>query len=73
MKQSTLNKLKKGSRFFGMSFDYTVTKVYQNKSTVNGIQAVYTWKNDFGEFCESTYLSKEELITDEYEDELVEI
>lgn len=73
MKRSTLNKLKKDSIFYGNSFEYIVTKVYKSNSGINGIQAVYTWKNDFGEFCESTYLTKEELLTDEYEDELVEI
>lgn len=73
MKHTTLNKLKKDSIFYGNSFKYIVTKVYKSNSMTNGIQAVYIWKNDFGEFCKSTYLSKEELLTDEYDDEFVEI
>lgn len=72
MTYDTLNKLKKDSTFYGNSFKYTVTKVYKSNSEIDGIQAVYTWKNDFGTFCESTYLSKEELLTNEYKDELVE-
>lgn len=73
MTRTTLNKLKKDSTFYGNSFKHTVTKVYKNNSKTNGIQAVHTWKNDFGEFCESTYLSREELLTDDYDDEFVEI
>lgn len=73
MKHDTLNKLKKDSTFYGNSFKYAVTKVYKNNSKINGIRAICTWKNDFGVFCETKYLSGEELLTDVYEDEFVEI
>ena len=73
MKCTTLNKLKQDSTFYDNSFKYIVTKVYKSNSKINGIQAVYCWKNDFGTFCKSIYLSKEELLTDKYEDAFVEI
>lgn len=74
MKYDTLNKLKKDSTFYdNSSFKYTVTKVYKSNSKTNGIQAIYTWRNPFGEFYQSIYLSKEELLTDDYKDEFVKI
>ena len=73
MKYDTLNKLKKDSTFYDNSFKYIVTKVYKDNSKTNGIQAIYIWRNDFGEFYQSIYLSKKELLTDDYKDEFVKI
>ena len=75
MKQSTLNKLTVDSTFYDSGlFKYFVSKVYKDKNgVVNGVQAVYSWKNAYGEFCKTTYLSRKELLSKEYNDEFVEI
>lgn len=67
MKESAINNLKMDSVFWDSEyFQYKVTKVYKHNATVHGVQAEYTWKNDFGTFCEKTYLSKKDLLSDEY-------
>lgn len=74
MKHSTLNRLTEGSTFFdGESFKYIVSKVYENNNNVTGVQANCVWKNDYGGFSEKKYLSRDELLTEEYDDEFVEI
>ena len=68
MKESAINNLKMDSVFWDNEyFQYKVTKVYKHNDTVHGVQAVYTWKNDFGTFYEKTYLSKKDLLADEYD------
>ena len=74
MKQSTLNRLTKDSTFYDSeSFKYFVSKVYKDKNGVNGVLASCTWKNDYGSFSERKYLPREELLTEEYDDEFVDI
>lgn len=70
MKKSVINNLKEGSVFWDNDFQYKVTKVYKHGATVHGVQVTYTWKNDFGAFCEKKYLSRKDLLTDEFFDEL---
>lgn len=66
MKKSVINNLKEGSVFWDNDFQYKVTKVYKHGTIVHGVQATYTWKNDFGTFYEKIYLSKKDLLADEY-------
>ena len=72
MKQATIDKLQKGSSFYGDEFKYVVKKVYKHNDKTNGVQATYSWSNEYGNFCETTYLSREELHAD-YDDEFVQI
>ena len=66
MKKSTINNLKEDSVFWDNDFLYKVTKVYKHDAIVHGVQAEYTWENDFGIFREKTYLSRKDLLSDEY-------
>ena len=66
MKKSAINNLKEDSVFWDNDFLYKVTKVYKHDATIHGVQAEYTWKNDFGTFREKTYLSKKDLLSDKY-------
>lgn len=69
MKESAINNLKMDSEFWDNEyFLYKVTKVYKHNTTVHGVQAEYTWKNDFGTFREKTYFSRKDLLSDEYYD-----
>jgi len=67
MEKSEINNLKEGSVFWDNDFQYKVTKVYKHGTIVHGVQATYTWKNDFGTFYEKIYLSKKDLLADEYD------
>ena len=67
MKKSVINNLKEDSVFWDNDFQYKVTKVYKHGAIVHGVQAIYTWENDFGTFCEKIYLSKKDLLADEYD------
>ena len=70
MKESAINNLKEDSVFWDNEyFQYKVTKVYKHNNTVHGVQAAYTWKNDFGTFCEKKYLSRKDLLSDGFFDE----
>ena len=70
MKESAINNLKEDSEFWDNEyFLYKVTKVYKHNDTVHGVQAEYTWENDFGTFREKKYLSRKDLLTDEFLDE----
>ena len=75
MKQSTLNRLTKDSTFYDSeSFKYFVSKVYKDENgDVTGVQASCTWKNDYGGFSEKKYLPRKELLTEDYDDEFVDI
>ena len=75
MKQSTLNRLTKDSTFYdNESFKYFVSKVYKDENgVVTGVKASCTWKNDYGGFSEKKYLSRKELLTEDYDDEFVDI
>ena len=67
MEKSEINNLKEGSVFWDNDFQYKVIKVYKHGATVHGVRAIYTWENDFGAFCEKIYLSKRDLLADEYD------
>lgn len=75
MKQSTLNRLTVDSTFYDSElFKYFVSKVYKDQNgAVNGVQASCVWENDYGGFSERKYLSRKELLTEEYDDEFVDI
>lgn len=72
MEKSEINNLKEGSVFWDNNFLYKVTKVYKHGTIVHGVQATYTWKNDFGTFYEKIYLSKKDLLADEYDCDEIE-
>lgn len=41
--------------------------ILKHGATVHGVQAEYTWKNDFGFFRDKKYFSKKDLLSDEYD------
>ena len=75
MKQSTMNRLTVDSTLYDSElFKYFVSKVYKDQNgVVNGVQASCVQENDYGGFFERKYLSRKELLTEEYNDEFVDI
>ncbi len=67
MTQRELNNINVGDEIYD-SDEYEllkVSKVYRGLNTA-GLQVIHYWKNDYGVFHESIYLSKQMLLTDRY-------
>ena len=74
MSEELIDKLQLDSSFYGDGFKFIIKKVYKYNNKVNGVQARYTWSNEYGNFCSTPmYISRKELFSDDYDDEFVQI
>ena len=67
MTQRELNNINVGDEIYDSKW-YELLKV--SKAYTTGLKVIHYWKNDYGVFHESIYLSKQVLLTDRYRMEI---